>query len=103
MLTPVQWLIDFLICLAKFGVGLLLAGLVGLVNLFLAALMALLSPLLALLPEVDLGDVQPPDLLALANWLLPLDQFVLLTAVVLSLLGMWHVAAIALRWLKVVE
>jgi hypothetical protein len=103
MLSPLQWLIDFLICLANFAVGLLLAGMILLVNGLVAALMLLLTPLLALLPTVDLGSVSPPPFLAYANWLLPIDYFIALLMIVLMILALWHLVAIGLRWLKVVE
>jgi hypothetical protein len=103
LLSPVQWLIDFLVCLAKFAVGLLLAGVMLLVNLIVAGLMLLLGPLLALLPQLDLGSVQAPSFIAWANWALPLDQLVIAVGLVVTVLVAWHVAAIGLRWLKVVE
>lgn len=103
ILEPIQWLIDFLVCLVIYAVGLLLAGLMALVNLLLAGLMALLGPLLALLPDVDLGDVSMPDSVAAANWVFPLTEFVALLGIVLTLLAVWHIVAVALRWLKVVE
>jgi hypothetical protein len=96
-------LFDFLICLCKFFGGLLVYLLVGAFNVLVAGLAALLAPLLALLPNVSLAEWDPPDLLAWANWLFPLDQFVIATGIVLAVLGIWHVLAVGLRWLKVVE
>jgi hypothetical protein len=96
-------LFDFLICLAKFATGLLAAAVVGLVNLLVATLMALLGPILTLLPEVDLPTLDLPPLLAWANWLFPLDQALIAAGVILTVLLAWPVVAIGLRWLKVVS
>jgi len=96
-------LFDFLICLVKYLAGTILALLIGLANLLLAGLMALLGPLLSLFPMVDLPAFSAPAWLNGANWLLPVDQFVILVPLVLILLAAWHVAQIGLRWLKVVR
>lgn len=96
-------LFAFLKCLMLWVVGAAMAGLAAMVNLFLVVLMALLGPLLSLLPDVQLSSIQLPSFLAWANWLFPLDQFVIATGVVLAVLVAWHLVAIGLRWLKVVE
>lgn len=96
-------LFDFLKCLVVFAVELVAAAVMGLVNLVLAGLMFLLTPLLALLPTVQLEDVSLPGFLAMANWLFPLDHLVVAMGITAVLLGVWHVASIGLRWLKVVE
>jgi ABC-type multidrug transport system permease subunit len=96
-------LFSFLICLLGWGAGLLLSLLTGLINLLIAGLMLLLGPLLGLLPDVDLSRYEPPGYLAWANWLFPLDQFVIALGVVALVLVAWHVISIGLRWLKVVE
>jgi len=99
LLSP---LFDLLVCLFKWGAGLLLAGIVGLVNLLIAGLMAILGPLLALLPTVDLAQVDLPPFLAWANYVFPLDQFVIATGLVVSVLVSWQLIQLALRWLKAV-
>ncbi len=96
-------LFEFLICLLTWAAGLLVALLVGMVNLLVAALMFLLGPLLGLLPDVDLSQYEPPAYLAWANWIFPLDQFVIALGVVVLVLVAWHVISVGLRWLKVVE
>ncbi len=96
-------LFDFLKCLVLWAVGLVAYVLMGLVNLVLAGLMFLLSPLLGLLPTVNLEDVSLPGFLAMANWLFPLDHLVVAMGITVVLLSVWHIASIGLRWLKVVE
>jgi hypothetical protein len=103
VLAPIQWLIDFLVCLAKFAVGLLVDGLILLVNGLVAALMLVLGPLLGLLPDLDLGNANVPSFVAWSNWLFPLDQFVLALSLVVTVLTAWHLVAVGLRWLKVIE
>lgn len=96
-------LFTFLKCVIAWAVGALVAGVTVLVNLFLAALFAILGPLLGLLPNVSLANTTAPGWLAAANWALPLDQFVIATGVIVAVLVVWHVISIGLRWLKVVE
>src|SRR3954469_23590459 len=98
LLSP---LFDLLVCLAKFLAGLILAGLVSLLNLLLAALMLLLGPLFNLLPVIDLGSAPMPSWFAGVAWFFPLDFFVELSLLVISGLVVWRLVAIGLRWLKV--
>jgi len=95
-------LIDFLICLAKFATALLLSGITLLVNATVAVLMALLTPLLNLLPTVTLPTLNPPSFLAWANYLFPLDQVAIAGGLVVTVLLAWPAVAVGLRWLKVV-
>lgn len=96
-------LFDFLKCLVVFAVGALVAGLVEVFNLLIAGLMLLLGPLLAILPEVNLSEVRLPRFLAMANWVFPLDHFVIALGIVIVVLVAWHVISVGLRWLKVIE
>ncbi len=96
-------LFTFLKCLVAWAVGAIGVVIVVAVNAFIAALMFLLGPLLALLPNVSLAGTAMPGWVSAANWALPLDQFVAATGVVVAVLVVWHVISIALRWLKVVE
>src|SRR3954471_17933943 len=91
-------LFSFLTCLEKAAAGLIAFALSGLVNLFVLALMSLLGPLLALLPDVTLPTIALPSSIAEANWIFPLDQFVIALGVVATVLGAWHLVAIGLRW-----
>jgi hypothetical protein len=100
LLSP---LVDFLICLAKWAVGALVSGIVSLVNLLLAALMALLGPLLGLLPTVNLPNLQLPDFLASVNWLFPVDQALIALGLVITVELAWPLVALGLRWLKAVS
>jgi len=100
LLSP---LFDLLLCLARFLAGLILAGLVKVLNLVILGLMALLGPILSLLPETELPTLDLPPLLAWANWLLPIDQALIALGVVLTVLAVWPLLAVGLRWLKVVS
>jgi len=95
-------LFGFLTCLVKWFLLSLLWLLVELVNLLLAGLMALLVPLFNLLPVIDLGSAPMPSWFAGVAWFFPLDFFVQLSLLVISVLVVWRVVAIGLRWLKVV-
>lgn len=97
------WLTGCLECVARFLVGLLLAGLTELVNLFVAALMLLLSPILALLPDVSFDQLLPDwPWLAWINYMIPLDYALALFTIVVTVLLAWRVVSIGLRWLKVI-
>jgi hypothetical protein len=95
-------LFAFLVCIVKWAVGELLYVLVWLVNGLIAGLMALFSPLIDLLPVIDLGSVTQPSWFAWVNWFFPMQFFVTLSLLIIGVLVVWRVVAIALRWLKVV-
>lgn len=100
LLTP---LFDFLKCLVLFAVGLMKYALVGLVNLLIAGLMGLVSIATGWLPDVTMPQLLSVPFIAELNWLLPMDQLVTATVVVVAVLGAWMVLQIPLRWAKVVE
>jgi len=93
---------DLLVCLAKWAVGALVAGVTELLNLVIAALGLLLGPALSLLPNVTLDPFVVPSFVAHLNYFFPVGTFVALTAVVVTVLLVWPLAGIALRWLKVI-
>lgn len=103
MLQPIQWLMDFLICLVKYASGLLVAGLIGLVNLLIAGIGALVGFLIGLLPEVQLGSISLPDQLAWGNWLFPINHAVAALLLVVTVLVAWTVINIGLRWAKAAQ
>ena len=96
-------LFDFLICLVKFAVGLLVSLLIGVVNLLVAGLMALVGGMLALLPNPEFPSFTAPSWLESANWLFPVDHFLAAVVVVTTVLVVWQLVQIALRWAKVIE
>jgi hypothetical protein len=95
-------LFGFLKCLLQWVVAAALAGLVTLGNLLVAALAALATLVLTLLPDVDLPTISLPPSLAWANWLFPLDQAVIAGGVVVTVLLAWIVVGVGLRWAKVI-
>src|SRR5215212_1485984 len=97
LLTP---LFDFLKCLVMFAVGLMRFVIVGLVNLLIAGLMGLVVIATSWLPEVTMPQLLSVPFIAELNWLLPMDQLVAATTIVVAVLGTWMLVQIPLRWAK---
>lgn len=99
LLSP---LFDFLKCLVIWAVGMIEFVLLSLVNGVISGLMALVTVALMLLPRWDPPLLSELPFVAQLNWLFPIDQLVIATTLVVTVLLVWHVAAVALRWAKVV-
>jgi hypothetical protein len=95
-------LFNFLVCLAEYLGGVILWALETVLNLLIVAVMALVSGVLGLLPEVELSGLTLPPWLAWVNYLLPVEYFVTLALLLLAVDLAWWVASIALRWAKAV-
>jgi hypothetical protein len=91
---------EFLECLAEWFIGALLALQITIFNLLIAALMAIVSPILELLPKVELEHLGLPPFLAWVNYLFPMEYFVTVVLVVLGIEFIWWAVHIALRWAK---
>jgi len=100
LLSPI---FDFCLCCIRWLAGTLLAGIVGIFNLLVAALFGLLHLILGLLPTADLRQLHPPSFVAWTNYFFPLDQFLIATGIVVSVLVAWQVVQVGLRWLKVIS
>jgi hypothetical protein len=94
-------LFSFLICIAEWMIG---AGewlLMTTFNLLLAGLMALLGPLLSLLPVVTLPSLSLGSGASLVNYFFPLDVLVTIVAIVLPIYLALPLVLTGLRWLRV--
>lgn len=103
MLSLFGALFSFLKCLILWLAGAIVAGITLLVNAVIAALAAVVGFVLGLLPDLDLQSLSPPDWLAQAAWVVPLNQVILASAVVFGVLVIWPLIGTLLRWARVVE
>jgi len=100
-------LFSFLKCLLLWVVGAAIAGVTALVNVIVAGLMALVGPVLGLLPTVDLGSVALPstvvDAMGWVGYFLPVTYGIAVALVVLAVQLAWVPVAAVLRWARVVR
>jgi hypothetical protein len=95
-------LIEFLKCLGLWFLGALEWLALTVANLLIAAVMGLVSVVLAILPEVELSHLTLPPFLAWVNYLFPMEYFITVALVVLGIEITWWLVKIGLRWARAV-